>query len=617
MNPGRSLRSRWGAGLGVAAVALAAGAWWLARGIRTDGGDPLDRGIAAYRDGDWRGAEAQARAALKARRADPGALRLLARAAARQGRDDAAEAIYRRLGTGPMEAEDLFLLGRGLVLRGRAGPGLAALGAARDARPDHAETLDALAAYWSGTRSMTDALDAAKRLSRLPGWEVRGAVRLGRLRSELFDPDGAAADLAEALRRDPGLNGAGATPREIAKLLVRCLLQCGRAAEARQRIRQLDDVAGPTDPEAAWLLSRALLQEGRLDEARAALGRAKGFAASDPMLREPAPFVGARSCAPCHLDRYESQQNSRHARTLQRTEALSDLPWPDRAIIDPDNPRVTHRIGRAGDRVEAATEVDRHAFRAVVAYALGSNHQGQSFLARDDRGRAYELRISRYPAAPEWDRTMEHPAVPPDPAGYLGRPVSAESVRKCLHCHATNFRAAREPEGRPEARDRGIGCERCHGPGGHHEPAIAAHFPEPAIARPRLASAAQVVALCADCHTAPPSTAPADAGFVRYQASGFVLSRCYTESSEGFGCVTCHDPHKDAETSVVSYEATCLECHGSPRPSATIAKTKPARTGPPCPVNPRTACLSCHMPRVKDAVPRTVFTDHWIRVRRP
>ena len=153
-----------------------------------------------------------------------------------------------------MEAEDLFLLGRGLLLRGQAGPGLAALGAARDARPDHAETLDALAAYWSGTRSMTDALDAAERLSHLPGWEVRGAVRLGRLRSELFDPDGAAADLAGALRRDPGLEGTGADPREIAKLLARCLLQCGRAAEARERLRQLDDVAGSTDPEAAWLL---------------------------------------------------------------------------------------------------------------------------------------------------------------------------------------------------------------------------------------------------------------------------------------------------------------------------------------------------------------------------
>ena len=83
---------------------------------------------------------------------DTEALRLLARSTARQGRDDSAEAIYRRLGTGPMEAEDFFLLGRGLLGRGQVGPGLAALGAARDAEPDHAETLDALSRHWAETR---------------------------------------------------------------------------------------------------------------------------------------------------------------------------------------------------------------------------------------------------------------------------------------------------------------------------------------------------------------------------------------------------------------------------------------------------------------------------------
>ena len=500
------------------------------------------------------------------------------------------------------------------MLGGQTGPGLAALGAVRDARPDHAETLDVLAAYWSGTRSMTDALDAAERLSLPAGLGGRGAVRLGRLRSELFDPDGAAADLAGALRRDPGLEETDATPprdREAPRPMPAPVRTGRRGTPADP---QLDDVAGSTDPEAAWLLSRALLQEGRLDEARAAIGRAKGFAASDPM-RQP-PFVGAE-LRPCHPDQYESQQRSRHARTLQRTGALRGPALAGPGGHRSEQPARHDRIGRAGDRVEAATEVDGRLFRAVVAYALGSNHQGQSFLARDDRGQAYELRISRYPAAPEWDRTMEHPAVPPDPAGYLGRPVSSESFRKCLHCHATNFRAVREPEGRPEAP---TGASAASVATGRKRITSRRSRPtspnrrsrDPGSRPPRRSSRSSPIAT-----PTPPSTTPDDAGFVRYQASGFVLSRCYTESSEGFGCVTCHDPHKDAGTSVVSYEAKCLECHGSPRTSSTIAKTKPAHTGPPCPVNPRTDCLSCHMPRVKDAVPRTVFTDHWIRVRRP
>src|SRR5262249_10253245 len=156
------------------------------------------------------------------------------------------------------------------------------------------ETLDALARYWAGTRSMTDALDAAGRLSRLPGWEVRGSVLLGRLRSELYDPAGAAAALAEALSRDPRLDASGTNPREIEKLLDCALRECGRPAAARVRLPHLDAPANPVDPEAAWLLSGALLQEGRFAEAGAALGGAGSVAVHDPMLRDPAPFVGAR-----------------------------------------------------------------------------------------------------------------------------------------------------------------------------------------------------------------------------------------------------------------------------------------------------------------------------------
>jgi hypothetical protein len=147
------------------------------------------------------------------------------------------------------------------------------------------------------------------------------------------------------------------------------------------------------------------------------------------MLPEPAPFVGARTCAPCHPDQFRAQQESRHARTLRRADALAELPWPTGPIADRDNRGVVHRLARDAARIEATTTVGGQAFHAVLAYALGSNHQGQSFVARDDHGQAYELRIARYPSAPEWDRTMEHPAVPPDATGYLGRPLSAESLR--------------------------------------------------------------------------------------------------------------------------------------------------------------------------------------------
>lgn len=601
-------RSRWS--WGVFAIVAMAGATLLATwGVRAL--DPLARGTSAYGRADWRVAEEQARARLKSRPDDLDALRLLARATARRGRDETSEAIYRRLGAKAMEAEDLFLLGHGLRRRGRIGPALAALGAARDADPDHPETLDELSSYWAESGSPLQAAGAAERLARRPGWEARGAVRLARLRRELFDPQGATEVLADALRRDPALTRSGTTPAEARKLLARCLLESGRPAEARGQLSSLPGSA--TDPEASWLLSRALLQEGHIPEAEAALRSARGFGRNDPLAHEPSPFVGAARCAECHPSQFATEQEGRHARTVASAPALKDLPWPAGPVADPANPRVTHAFRRLGDRVEAETTVEGQTFRALVEYALGSNHQGQTFLAKDEHGEVRELRISRYPGDPHWDRTIEHPAQPPDAPGYLGRPISAESLRRCLHCHATNSREIQEPAHRPDANDRGIGCERCHGPGDNHLRAVAGKFSELAIARPRLAPASRVVALCAQCHKSPGTAESSGPTDIRFQAPGFVRSRCYLEGGDTLSCVTCHDPHRDAGRDPAFYESKCLACHtAGGRPQADgrgVSST-------PCPVNPSKDCLRCHMPRVTDAVPRSVFTDHHIRVRR-
>ncbi len=138
---------------------------------------------------------------------------------------------------------------------------------------------------------MTEALEAAERLSRLPGWEVRGSILLGRLRLDLLDPAGAAAAFGQALDRDPRLDGTGTTPLEVETLLIRGLLQSGRAAEALDRLRRLEACPDPGGAEIASLSSRAFLQQGRIAEARAALERVGRLAVREPMLREPAPFA--------------------------------------------------------------------------------------------------------------------------------------------------------------------------------------------------------------------------------------------------------------------------------------------------------------------------------------
>jgi tetratricopeptide (TPR) repeat protein len=577
-------------------------------------GDAFAKGSAAYGRGDWRGALEHARRILAATPADIRALRLSARSSARLGRTAESEALYLRLDVASLEAEDLCLLGSAFLRRGNMSAARALLERARATAPNHGETLDALAQLWTQTGEMLDAVTTARSLSQQSGWEVRGLVRLGRLRWDLLDPAGAAEALTEALARDPSLREAGGSPATTRKLLARSLLASGKPAEARGQLLVL---SGPEhDHETSWLLSRALLQEGKTAEAEAALKLAQGFGERGPDAAEPARFVGSARCAECHRQQFRSQQSSRHARTLVRTQDLGTIPWTDRPIVERDDPRVEHRVRRNAAQVEIVTEVGGRAPRALVEYALGSNRQGQSFLARGEDGQMRVHRVSRYPAEPRWDRTVDHPGIPEEASGYLGRPLSPESVRRCLHCHATSFKAVQEPLGRPEAHDASIGCERCHGPGGNHLRAIALGFSEPAIGQVGSDPASHLIALCGQCHDGTPGATPDEPNFVRFQSRTFILSRCYIEGGGSFSCVTCHDPHQDVATSRTHYETKCLQCHPRAVQSDSPPHAHTERARAACPVSPRENCLDCHMPKVRDATPRTVFTDHGIRVHR-
>jgi hypothetical protein len=601
---------RWIIAISAAAIALC-----LVVAYKNPTSGASRRGRESYRSGAWNKAGEEARLFLKKSPDDSEALRILARSSARLGKDETAEAIYRRLGTGRMQAEDLFLLGRGLLERGQKGPGLAALGAARDLDPDHPETLNILIRYHRENETLSLAVADAERLMRRPEWNVRGMAILASLRRELFEPAAAADLLVEVLRRESDLPSAGTDLRQLRRLLSLCLLESNRPREAGIQLAQVLEF-GP-DAELSWLLSRARLMEGKVAEAKAALAESGEFAHNDPLRHEPASYVGASRCMGCHPREFRSQQQSRHARTIVAGTVISSLPWPDEPLVDRANPHVTHRLRRVNDRLEATTQFEDQSFTALIQYALGSNHQGRSFVARDGQGQARELRISQYPAAPEWDRTSEHPSEPPGPDGYLGRPISEDSVRRCLHCHSTNFRAVQAPTGRPEASDHGIGCERCHGPGGHHLQAIDRQFPDLAIARPKLASAAQIVSLCGQCHKAPESASPAKASYIRFQAPTFVQSRCYTEAGT-MSCVTCHNPHRDASRDPAHYEAICLQCHPTPGSSLKSSGEKQAQvmSWAPCPTGARRDCLGCHMRKVAEAVPRTIFTDHHIRIQK-
>jgi tetratricopeptide (TPR) repeat protein len=596
---------------------------------------------AAYARGEWGRAAELARPLLKTMGDDPEALRVYARASARLKRDAIAGAIYNgRLGAARMQAEDHFLVGLAFERLGQREAALQVFEKAAQNGQDSAELLYHLVWLSAGLQRLDQAADAARRLARQPGWEGRGQLLFGEIQALLDDPSGAAGALAEGLKLDPSAGGipfgdAAGIPEGAAhfqNLLGRTLLWLGRPGEAEKPMAAATAKAGTTDlgQEANWLLSRAYLQEGRLALASGALARAGSYRARYPFMAEPSPYVGAARCAPCHAEISRAYGRTRHARTFHRGQELLELPLPEGPLPDPDNPRVTHAFRHDGERVELKTHSGQEVYRTIIEYAFGTRERYVTMIGRDQehKYRAARLSYHRNSAGSGWCRTFGEPK--PDEI-VKGQTIAVQDgVVRCLYCHVTRSRDFRDPppEGGmgPEAADSAIGCERCHGPGGNHVAAIAADFPDRAIASAGSSArpAASIDVLCAQCHIVGSrsdiESAPDDPRYVRSTVATFEASRCFTESEGRMGCLTCHDPHRDAERSAAFYEAKCLSCHsGERKPKQGVrdaAFPAPAGRQASCPINPVKDCLNCHMPKVAVAVLQRSLTDHYIRVRK-
>jgi tetratricopeptide (TPR) repeat protein len=599
----------------------AAGLWWNGSRLAPSS---VSRGVAAYNRGDWNEAFRLAQHRLGTAKDDPTALRLLARASARLGRFPQARSMYDRLGAQDREAEDDFLLGLGLSLSNDYREAQRLLKRALDTDPDHAEALHLFAVVAFVKVQRMDAAWAAERLARRPGWEARGELLLGVVRASDNDPAGAVVALRGALKRDPTARSTPWDPLSTQKLLARSLLQTGQSAEARDVLRGA--MSTPPEPEASWLLSRAFLQERNGVEAAASLARSGSYRAAHPLDPEPSPYVGEARCAECHRDVRKAVVTSRHAMTFARSHDLARLPLPNRPLTDPDNPRVTHALEWNGGQLQVETHAQGKVLRAVVDYALGSSDRYTSLVGRDDHGQIRTLRLSYYHGVQGsgWDRTKNQKRVPERVDEFLGEPfASVQAAYECLICHTTSPRAAWAHTG-PVADDRAIGCEQCHGPGGLHLAAIAIGFADPAIAMPAQASPAEINRLCSVCHSQHFAetvmlASRTSRDWARFPSSTLPWSRCYIESGGTLSCVTCHDPHKNAETAPAYYEAKCLSCHAAPVDSRHAAPDPPQRADlafrSPCPVNPSRDCLNCHMPKVRHDWLHGSFTDHYIRVQ--
>ena len=171
---------------------------------------------------------------------------------------------------------------------------------------------------------------------------------------------------------------------------------------------------------------------------------------------------------------------------------------------DPADPHMSHKFTRlADDRIELESRVDDRISRAVISYAMGSGHRGMTMLGKDPSGADYELRISYYAEGRTWDRTKTSVIATREGGDAIGMEMTPRDMRQCLHCHTTWYRpfdlAQPGPRG-PEAEDRGVGCERCHGPGLNDVKAVESGFARMAIAQTSSTPAAARLKSCNECH---------------------------------------------------------------------------------------------------------------------
>lgn len=360
-------------------------------------------------------------------------------------------------------------------------------------------------------------------------------------------------------------------------------------------------------------------------------------------------YVEDEACAACHAALSRSFAGSGMARAFRpssESEAVEDF---SRGPYLHRKSRTTFQIVRREDRLVFRSwqrDADGSPFLGLeipVDFVLGSGHRARVYVYRAPGGELFQLPLAWYSEERTWGMAPGYDR--PDHDGVLRR-----IRRECLFCHDAfpalpkGADAPWAPQVFPVELPRGIGCQRCHGPGSAHVDAALESLPEADI-RKRIVNPSRLErplrdAVCEQCHLLPATAVPGprrlDRGDFSFRPgeslSSYLLPVDVEEAgrrpSERFEinhhayrlsqspcavdgrlhCTSCHDPHRPlgADPRLKAVDGVCLGCH-EPHPAGELAGADGAAR-----------CASCHMPRrrTQDVV-HVTMTDHRISRRPP
>ncbi len=235
-----------------------AASWWF--------NDPLRQAKQALERGEFLTAARQAEAWLEEHPNDQDAMLLAARAYARMGRMEEAEAYFAQV---PLEEKaDFYARAAGLVRRKLWTEAGVVYEEILRRWPNEGSALDRLIRIRLQQQRLVEAIKLAQRLKSLPGWEATGYLLLGLLEFERHQYVDAAKYLEQAIKLVPDLDPEKTHVDKDVVLLAyaECLYTLGRLEEAIKHAQEARDLSNKADP--CYILGLCYQQKGDVQKAR-------------------------------------------------------------------------------------------------------------------------------------------------------------------------------------------------------------------------------------------------------------------------------------------------------------------------------------------------------------